>query len=62
MIRIFLASLVIIATVFLVPTRVACASCGVTPIKPIPPVGCRDLTPVCVTNGSSAYWTWVCVK
>src|SRR5271157_212165 len=40
----------------------ASAQCAIEPIKPIPPLGCKDVTPQCVTisNGQS-YWTWVCV-
>jgi hypothetical protein len=39
-------------------------SCGIVPIKPIPPIGCKDLAPQCVcdSNGQNCYWTWVCVK
>jgi hypothetical protein len=36
--------------------------CVTKPIKPIPPVGCKDLTPQCVTNSSGqSSWTWICV-
>jgi Sel1 repeat len=40
----------------------AAAQCAIKPIKPIPPLGCKDVTPQCVTtsNGQS-YWTWICV-
>ena len=40
----------------------ASAQCAIKPIKPIPPLGCKDLTPQCVSdsNGQS-YWTWICV-
>jgi hypothetical protein len=39
-------------------------SCGVVPIKPVPPVGCKDLRPECVcdSNGQNCHWDWVCVK
>ena len=38
------------------------AQCAIKPIKPIPPVGCEDVTPQCVTNGNGqGYWTWICV-
>ncbi len=48
---------------WLTPTRGECASCGITPIKPIPPIGCRDLVPVCScdSRGNCAY-SWICVK
>ena len=44
----------------------ACAGgqCGVMPIKPIPPIGCTDMQPVCQCDatGRSCAWTWVCVR
>ena len=40
----------------------ATAQCAIKPIKPIPPVGCKDVTPQCVTNSNGqSYWTWICV-
>jgi len=40
------------------------ASCGVVPVKPVPPVGCNDLSPVCTCDehGRNCRWSWVCVK
>ena len=40
------------------------ASCGVTPIKPIVPIGCDDLAARCVcdSKGNNCKWEWVCVK
>lgn len=37
--------------------------CGIVPIKPIPPLGCRDVTPVCVcsADGRACWFEWVCV-
>ena len=35
---------------------------AIQPIKPIPPIGCKDLTPECVKeNNRQTYWTWICV-
>ncbi len=40
----------------------ASAQCAIKPIKPIPPLGCKDVTPQCVTNSNGqSYWTWICV-
>jgi hypothetical protein len=40
----------------------ASAQCGIKPIKPIPPLGCKDVTPQCVTTSNrQSYWTWICV-
>ena len=39
------------------------AACGIKPIKPIPPIGCRDLVAQCVVDGNgNAWWQWVCLK
>ena len=39
------------------------SSCGIPPIKPIVPIGCRDLVPVCQCDASGrCYWTWQCVR
>lgn len=42
----------------------AAADCGLKPIKPIIPIGCKDLAPVCVCDetGKKCKWQWVCVK
>lgn len=40
----------------------AFGQCAIKPIKPIPPGGCKDLIPNCVTDGRGhASWTWSCV-
>ena len=38
--------------------------CGLTPLKPLPPLGCRDLVPQCRcdSSGSNCQWEWVCVR
>ena len=38
--------------------------CGVLPVKPVVPIGCKDLTPQCVCDaaGKNCAWQWVCVK
>lgn len=42
---------------------VAFSACGILPIKPIPPIGCRDLVAQCVVDREGhQYWQWVCVK
>ena len=37
--------------------------CVILPIKPIPPIGCRDLAPQCVcdADGHDCHIEWVCV-
>jgi|GEM_PF-6241741 len=52
-----LALLVCIASSLL-----AIGQCAIRPIKPIPPIGCKDVTPECVSdsNGKS-HWNWICV-
>jgi hypothetical protein len=53
----FLAGILGLATV------AGSAQCGIKPIKPIPPVGCKDLRAECVcdVNGQNCKWEWVCV-
>lgn len=43
---------------------IASAQCGIVPIKPIPPLGCKDLRAECVCDarGQNCHWDWVCVK
>jgi len=38
--------------------------CGLKPLKPIPPAGCRDLIALCVCDrdGRNCRWEWVCVR
>jgi hypothetical protein len=40
------------------------AGCGILPIKPIVPLGCKDLSPQCVcdSTGNNCQWEWVGVK
>jgi hypothetical protein len=41
---------------------VAMGQCAIQAIKPIPPIGCKDVTPQCVSGGNGqSYWNWVCV-
>lgn len=38
------------------------AQCAIEPIKPVTPVGCKDVTPQCVTNSNGqSHWNWICV-
>ncbi len=38
--------------------------CGLIPLKPLVPLGCQDLTAVCVCDnrGQNCYWQWICTK
>jgi len=42
---------------------VSAGSCGIKPIKPIPPAGCKDLRAECVCDnqGKNCKWQWICV-
>lgn len=60
------ACLLIGGAVF-IPKSDACAwggGCGLKPLKPLTPLGCRDLVPICEcdSSGSNCAWRWVCVK
>lgn len=39
-------------------------TCGVMPVKPVTPVGCKDLKAECVCDarGNNCHWEWLCVK
>lgn len=39
-------------------------SCGITPMKPIVPIGCKDLVATCVCDakGRNCHYVWVCVE
>jgi hypothetical protein len=61
--RFFLLPIVVILLISL-NSRIAYAgSCGILPIKPIPPIGCKDLRPECVcdADGNNCHWDWVCI-
>lgn len=39
------------------------SGCGLKPLKPLPPLGCKDLVAVCRcdSRGQNCRWEWVCV-
>ena len=39
-------------------------SCGLEPLKPLVPLGCRDIVPECVCDvyGQNCHWVWYCVR
>ena len=39
----------------------ASAQCAVKPLKPIPPLGCKDVMPQCISSNGRSSWNWVCV-
>lgn len=41
----------------------AAEGCGLKPLKPLTPLGCKDLVPECRcdSQGRNCGWTWVCV-
>jgi hypothetical protein len=44
------------------PVPADSVGCGIKPIKPIPPVGCKDLKGQCVCDQNGhCWWEWVCV-
>ncbi len=44
------------------PACAALGTCGLKPLKPIPPLGCKDLCAQCQCNatGSDCRWVWIC--
>jgi len=44
------------------PTAEVLADCGVAPVTPVAPPGCRDLRPRCVCDQSgNCYWEFDCI-
>ncbi|MCC6344277.1 MAG: hypothetical protein IT166_18900 [Bryobacterales bacterium] len=45
-------------------STLAAAGCGIKPIKPITPIGCKDLVAQCTCDaqGNRCHWQWICVK
>jgi hypothetical protein len=63
--RMALLVLVLILSVVARATTVSAAGCGIEPIevKPIPPVGCKDVRHECVcASNNNCYWAWVCIR
>ena len=63
--RVALAILVLVLALAAHTTTISAAGCGLDPveIKPLIPVGCKDLKHACVCSSSNnCYWAWVCVK
>lgn len=46
------------------PGAKAQMGCGLMPLKPLVPLGCRDLTAVCTcdSTGLNCHWEWQCVR
>lgn len=37
--------------------------CGIPPLSPIPPLGCKELIPLCICDSSNnCSWEFECVK
>ena len=53
------------ALVLLTPARSqSYGNCGFRPLKPLLPLGCTDLVPVCECDarGNHCGWRWICVQ
>lgn len=44
--------------------RLEAQGCGIKPIAPIPPIGCKRMAAECVCDSSGQHcgWQWVCVN
>ena len=65
LIRVTLVVTAIVTAIFLFTSHeVHAQGCGLTPLKPLPPLGCRDLIPQCSCDGSgqNCHWEWICVR
>ena len=60
-----LAISIVVGGILLAPDPVSAGGgCGIIkPIKPLNPIGCRDLTASCRCDGSgqNCRWEWICV-
>lgn len=57
----------LIAIALFLPSELAIAqygSCGLMPLAPLPPVGCRALQPICLCDPSGRYchWEFQCIR
>ena len=53
----------LLAAIVAASFTVSSAQCGVEPVKPVPPAGCKDMQAMCAcdANGENCRWVWVCV-
>jgi len=60
---ILLLVLAILASVSMSTPTSAQSGCGIKPIKPIVPIGCKDLVAQCKcdSKGQNCSWQWICV-
>lgn len=54
----------LVALLLLVNAPAGGSGCGVKPVKPVAPVGCRDVVAQCECDerGRECRWRWVCVR
>jgi len=51
----------VLLTLYAIP--LAMSQCAIRPIKPIPPIGCKDVTPECASDSDGkSHWIWICVR
>lgn len=64
--KLFTLTLAFAAGLLLAPAPSTCLAgdCGYKPIKPIPPIGCKDVQAECVCDaeGNKCAWQWRCIE
>ena len=62
--RLVVLALLVGAGIALAAAAHAWAGCGLPPMKPMPPMGCRDMVAECVCDarGENCHWEWRCVR
>ncbi|MBI1181590.1 MAG: hypothetical protein GC201_13645 [Alphaproteobacteria bacterium] len=55
--------ILLLAAVALFATPAAAETCSIPPLKPIPPIGCKDLLPKCICDsGGECHWIFECIR
>jgi hypothetical protein len=64
MTRRLMFALALSAAIWLTPTEPAAANgCGLAPLPPLPPIGCRAMRPTCICDAlGNCHWEYECVR
>lgn len=63
--RLLLLATIALSGLLLTPVVLPAAAqgCGIPPIPPLPPIGCRTMHPECICDGAgNCHWEFECVR